>query len=41
MRSGIITKDTYEKEEFLIPQGRDFVEKAQSYMAPITPAVTE
>jgi hypothetical protein len=41
MRSGIMTKDTYETEEFLIPQGRDFVDKAHSYMAPTTSAVTE
>jgi hypothetical protein len=41
IRLGIITKDTYETEEFLIPQGRDFVDKAHSYMVPTTPAVTE
>jgi Na+-transporting methylmalonyl-CoA/oxaloacetate decarboxylase gamma subunit len=41
MRSGIITKETYDTEEFLIPQGREFVDKAHSYMAPTSPAVTE
>lgn len=41
MRSGIMTKETYVTEEFVIPQGRDFVDKAHSYMAPTTPAVTQ
>ncbi|KAG7351677.1 hypothetical protein IV203_007725 [Nitzschia inconspicua] len=41
MRSGIMTQDTYDIEEFIIPQGRDLVDKAHRYMAPNTPAVTE
>jgi hypothetical protein len=41
MRSGVMTESTYATEEFLVPQGRDFVDKAQTYMAPASAAVTE
>mmetsp|Transcript_14028 Transcript_14028/g.22569 ORF Transcript_14028/g.22569 Transcript_14028/m.22569 type:complete len:186 (-) Transcript_14028:241-798(-) len=36
IRAGIMTKDSYETEEFLIPEGREFVEKAGAYIAPTT-----
>jgi hypothetical protein len=34
MRNGIMTPETYINEEFLVPQGRDLVDKASSYMTP-------
>lgn len=34
MRSGILSKDTYDKEEYIVEAGRDFVEMAHGYISP-------
>jgi hypothetical protein len=34
MRTGIMTPDTFEKEEYLTESGRDFVEMAHQYISP-------
>ena len=34
MRSGIMTPETFEREEYLTESGRDFVEMAHTYISP-------
>ena len=41
MRNGIMTPETYVQEEFLVPQGRELVDKASSYMAPTNSATQQ
>ena len=41
IRNGIMTKDNYENEEFLIPAGRDLVDKTSNYMAHTTTSAAE
>ncbi|KAL3908029.1 MAG: hypothetical protein SGARI_003254 [Bacillariaceae sp.] len=40
IRNGIMTKETYENEEFLIPAASQLVDKTSSYMAPTTTSST-
>ena len=38
MRNGLITEENYSQQEYLSPQGKDFVERAHAYIAPSAPA---
>jgi hypothetical protein len=38
IRSGVMTKDTYATEEYVIEGGRDFVDKANAYLSPTVAA---
>lgn len=34
MKTGVLTKETFEKEEYIVESGRDFVEMAHGYISP-------
>lgn len=38
MRNGSVTQENYAQQQYLSPQGKDFVDRAQSYIAPTAPA---